>query len=442
MKVLVIGSGGREHTIIWKIKSSPEVDKIYAAPGNGGIAKDAECVNIKPEDINSLLDFAKKNKIGLTIVGPEAPLANGIVDEFTKAGLKIFGPSKELAMLESSKVFAKEIMERFNIPTADFEVFTDAALAKEYISGYKTYPVVIKADGLAAGKGVIICKNKKEALDTINDIMVKRIFGSAGDRLIVEECLKGEEASFLVVCDGKNVAPLASSQDHKRVFDNDKGPNTGGMGAYSPAPVVNKDMHQIVMKEIIYPLVNGLAKEKKFYKGVLYAGLMITEKGPKVLEFNVRFGDPETQVILTRLETDLVDLCLASIEGNIDKIKLEWKNKSSVCVVLASGGYPGDYKKGLEIKGLDDVAWKAANDTYVFHAGTLLATHDSRLMTVTNGGRILNVVSLSRDIRQAIDNVYKAVDKIKFEGMHYRKDIGHRALEKNLQDSFIGTQAD
>jgi len=446
MNILVIGSGGREHALVWKIKQSPKVNKIYCAPGNGGIAKDAECIDIKPEDVSGILDFAKKNNIDLTIVGPEVPLAAGIVDEFTKSGLNIFGPTKELARLEASKVFAKETMTRFGIPTADYKIFNDVEKAKDCalrrggplcppIAGRPqgvapTYPLVVKADGLAAGKGVIICKTEKEALAAIDDIMIKRIFGAAGDKIIIEDCLQGEEASFLVVSDGKEVAALASSQDHKRVFDEDKGPNTGGMGAYSPAPVVNEKMHKRIMKEIITPLLNGLAKEGKFYKGVLYAGIMITKTGPKVLEFNVRFGDPETQVILPRLNTDLVDLCLASITGKISEMKLEWKNKSAICVVLASGGYPGDYKKGIEISGLDSSVFKGSPETYVFHAGTKISPQSpvTSPKYLTNGGRVLNVVSLGGTMRQAFNNVYESAEMIKFEGMHYRKDIGYRAL--------------
>lgn len=426
MNILVIGSGGREHALVWKLKQSVKVAKIYGAPGNGGIAKDAECIDIKPDDTIGLLKFALDNKIDLTVVGPEAPLAAGIVDEFAKNGLKAFGPVKELAQLEASKVFAKETMDKFGIPTARYKVFQDAVSAKEYVLNCKTYPVVVKADGLAAGKGVIIAKTKKEATDAIDDMMVKRVFGSAGDKVIIEDCLQGEEASFLVITDGKNVVPLASSQDHKRVFDGDKGSNTGGMGAYSPAPVVNEAMHKRIMDEAINPLIKGLAKEGKFYKGVLYAGVMITKDGPKVLEFNVRLGDPETQVILPRLKTDLVDLCLASINGEIDKIKMEWENKSAVCVVLAAGGYPGEYKKGLEIAGLQDAVYKGAPGTIIFHAGTKL--DGSKFFTT--GGRVLNVVSSGDNIKQAVDSAYKAVDKIKFEGMYYRKDIGYRALER------------
>ncbi len=441
MKVLVIGSGGREHAIVWKLRQSPKVSKIYCAPGNGGIAKHAECVSIKADDIAALLEFAQKNKVELTVVGPEAALAAGIVDEFTKAGLKIFGPVKELARLESSKAYAKEAMKRFGIPTADFKIFQDVVSAKNYVLSNQcrdlinqapVYPLVIKADGLAAGKGVIICKDKEEAASAIDDIMVKKVFGASQDKIVIEECLQGEEASFLVVSDGENFIPLASSQDHKRALDGDKGPNTGGMGAYSPAPVVDEKMRNRIIAEIISPLIKGLAKEGKFYKGVLYAGIMITKAGPKVLEFNCRFGDPETQAILPRLKTDLVDICLAGIEGRIDKINIEWKDRAAVCVVLAAAGYPGDYKKGLEIEGLEDAVWKAADDTYIFHAGTVARMTDyGRRTMVTNGGRVLNVVSLGGSIKEAIGNTYNAVTKIKFDGMHYRKDIGRRALERN-----------
>lgn len=435
MKILVIGSGGREHAIVWKLKQSPKLPKIYCAPANAGIASDAECVDIKADDIKGLLDFALKEKMDLTIVGPEVPLAAGIVDKFMRKGLNIFGPTKELAKLEASKVYAKEAMRRFNIPTASFEVFDCADKAMDWTNRSRLfdthYPVVVKADGLAAGKGVVICKNRQEAQMAIEDMMVRKVFGRSGERIIIEECLKGEEASILAVSDGINVVPLASSQDHKRAFDRDKGPNTGGMGAYSPAPVITPQMYQRIMDEVIHPLINGLAKENKFYKGIIYAGIMITKDGPKVLEFNVRFGDPETQAILPRMKTDLIDLCFASIEDEIDELKLEWVDKASVCVVLASGGYPGEYKKGIEISGLEDAIQAGAPDTYVFHAGTQRRTNDEgRGTIVTDGGRVLNVVSLDDNVRQARDKVYKAIGKIKFEGMHYRKDIAHRALEK------------
>ena len=451
MKILVIGSGGREHALVWKFKQSARFPKIYCAPGNGGIARDAQLLDIKPQDIKGLLEFALKEKIDLTVVGPEAPLACGMVDKFMQKGLNIFGPTKELASLEASKAHSKETMQRLNIPTANFEIFDTPDKAMDFINRphlFAThYPIVVKADGLAAGKGVVICKNRQEARIAIEDMMVRKAFGRAGEKIIIEEFLEGEEASILVVSDGMNVIPLASSQDHKRVFDADKGPNTGGMGAYSPAPVVTEEIHRRIMNEIIRPLISGLAGEHKFYKGVLYAGIMITKDGLKVLEFNVRFGDPETQSILPRLKTDLVDLCFASIEDKIDEIKLEWKNKASVCVVLASGGYPGEYKKGFEISGLEEAIWAGSPDTYIFHAGTKmqnseLRTKNSDIKYVTDGGRVLNVVSLGDNIRQAIDKVYKAVSKIRFEGAHYRKDIGHRALERYLEDTLIGTQAD
>lgn len=431
MKVLVIGSGGREHAIVWKLKQSPRFPKIYCAPGNAGIARDAEIVNLKADDIKGLLAFALREKIDLTIVGPEAPLAGGIVDKFMQKGLDIFGPTKELANLEASKAHSKEVMRRLNIPSAAFEIFDSPDKAIDFTNRSRLfaahYPVVVKADGLAAGKGVVICKNRNEAQLAIEDMMVRKVFGGAGEKIVIEEHLEGEEASILAVSDGINVIALASSQDHKRAFDADKGPNTGGMGAYSPAAVVTEAMHARIMDEVIRLLINGLAKENKFYKGVLYAGIMLTKEGPKVLEFNVRFGDPETQAILPRLKTDLIDLCFASIEDSIDEINLEWQDKTSVCVVLASGGYPGEYKKGFEISGLEDALWEAGGDTYIFHAGTKLQETGDRY--ITDGGRVLNVVSLGDDIRQARDKAYKAIGKIKFEGIHYRKDIGHRALK-------------
>ena len=421
MKVLVIGSGGREHTIVWKIAQSKKVDKIYCAPGNGGIKELAELVNIKADDVDGLLNFAKENKIDLTVVGPEVSLVKGIVDIFQQKGLKIFGPTKELSMLEGSKVFAKEAMTKFGLPTADFKVFDDPKDAKKYLNE-KGAPIVIKADGLAAGKGVIVAKTVEEAETAIEDIMVKKIFGSAGDRLILEDCLEGEEASILVFSDGKNIAPLVSAQDHKRIFDNDEGPNTGGMGAYSPAPVVSGEIFNDIIDKVFRPMITGLAKQGKYYKGVLYGGLMMTKHGPMVLEFNVRFGDPETQAILPRLKSDLVDVAIACTEGSLDKINLEWDERSCLCIVAASKGYPGSYEKHKKISGLEDV-----KDGMVFHAGTVSENGN----IFTNGGRVLGVAGLGSDIKSAKLKAYEAAGKIKFDGIYYRKDIGNKAIRRS-----------
>jgi len=421
MKVLVIGSGGREHTIVWKIAQSKKVDKIYCAPGNGGIKELAELVNIKADDVDGLLNFAKENKIDLTVVGPEVSLVKGIVDIFQQKGLKIFGPTKELSMLEGSKVFAKEAMTKFGLPTADFKVFDDPKDAKKYLNE-KGAPIVVKADGLAAGKGVIVAKTVEEAETAIEDIMVKKIFGSAGDRLILEDCLEGEEASILVFSDGKNIAPLVSAQDHKRIFDNDEGPNTGGMGAYSPAPVVSGEIFNDIIDKVFRPMITGLAKQGKYYKGVLYGGLMMTKHGPMVLEFNVRFGDPETQAILPRLKSDLVDVAIACTEGSLDKINLEWDERSCLCIVAASKGYPGSYEKHKKISGLEDV-----KDGMVFHAGTVSENGN----IFTNGGRVLGVAGLGSDIKSAKLKAYEAAGKIKFDGIYYRKDIGNKAIRRS-----------
>lgn len=424
MQVLVIGSGGREHALVWKLAQSPKVKKIYCAPGNGGISKHAQLVDIKAEDIDSLLKFVREKKIDLVVVGPERPLALGIVDLFQSEGIKIFGPIKELARMESSKVFAKEIMKKYGVPTPDFKIFKDSEEAKDFVRT-KGAPIVVKADGLAYGKGVIVAKEKEEALGAIANIMDFKVFGSAGDMVIIEDCLEGEEASILVVSDGTDFVCLAPSQDHKRVFDEDRGPNTGGMGAYSPAPLITDEIYNEIKEKIITPIIKGLAREDKFYKGVLYAGLMITKEGPKVLEFNVRFGDPETQAILPRMKTDLLDIIEASVNGGLgDFSKLEWDERACVCVVMASGGYPGDYKKGLEIKGLN--ALEGLDDIIVFHAGTKFQNGN----IVTDGGRVLGVTALGDGIENAINRTYEAVSKISFEGMHYRKDIGARALHK------------
>lgn len=428
VKILVVGSGGREHALCWKIAQSPKCEKLYCAPGNGGISEIAQIVDIKAEDIKSLLKFAKENKIGLTVVGPEVPLVVGIVDSFEKEGLKIFGPVKDCARLEGSKVFAKELMKKFNVPTADFKVFDSYDNALKYLEG-KFPPVVVKADGLCAGKGVVVCKTISDARGALRDMMVKKIFGDAAKKVIIEDCLVGEEASIIVIADGKNVTPLASSQDHKRIFDGDKGSNTGGMGAYSPAPIVTKALFKEVMDKVITPVISGLAKLGEPFKGVLYAGIMVTKDGPKVLEFNTRFGDPETQAILPRLKSDLVEAMEKAIDGRLEGYNLEWDPRPCVSVVMASGGYPGDYAKGIEIDGIDYA--KALKDVVIFHAGTKSGRRatDGGSKFITNGGRVLNVTALGSDIKEAINNCYNAVGKIRFDRMHYRRDIGFRAIK-------------
>jgi phosphoribosylamine--glycine ligase len=422
MKVLVIGGGGREHALVWKISQSPKVAKIYCAPGNAGIAQLAECSPIKAEDVPGLLEFAKSRAIDLTIVGPEGPLSMGIVDEFNKAGLRIFGPSGKAAAIEGSKQFSKDLMKKYNIPTAEYAVFTDKASAEAYVRE-KGAPLVVKADGLAAGKGVVVAETVDEALKALDLIMSRRAFGTAGDRVVIEECLKGEEASFMAFSDGKTVVPMASSQDHKRVFDADKGPNTGGMGAYSPAPIVTKKLERQVMETVMVPTVRAMEKEGRLFKGVLYAGLMIYNGEAKVLEFNARFGDPETQPVMARLDTDLIAIIEAILDGKLSKIEIAWKTDSAVCVVMASEGYPGDYEKGREISGLDKAA--THKNVMVFHSGTSLK--NGRI--ITDGGRVLGVTGLGPVVAAAIDNAYAAVRNISFEGAHYRRDIGARALE-------------
>lgn len=422
MKVLVIGGGGREHALVWKISQSPKVTKIYAAPGNAGIAGLAECAPIKSEDIPGLLAFAKSRAIDLTIVGPEGPLSMGIVDEFTKAGLRAFGPSGKAAELEASKRFSKDLMKKYHIPTAEYGVFTDKAAAAAYVRE-KGAPIVVKADGLAAGKGVVVAETVEEALKALDVIMTDKAFGTAGDRVVIEECLKGEEASFMAFSDGKTVVPMASSQDHKRVFDADKGPNTGGMGAYSPAPIVTRGLEREVMDTIMLPTVRAMEKEGRLFKGVLYAGLMIHDGKAKVLEFNARFGDPETQPIMMRLDTDIIEIIEAILDGRLAKLELEWKPEAAVCIVMASGGYPGNYEKGNVISGLEKAA--GHKGVMVFHSGTSLM--DGKV--VTDGGRVLGVTGLGPVIAAAIDNAYAGVREISFEGAHFRRDIGARVLE-------------
>jgi len=423
MRILVIGSGGREHALVWKLSRSPKVEKIYCAPGNAGIGEIAELAPIGVEEIQKLAAFAEKEKIDLTVVGPELPLTLGISELFQKKGLRIFGPGREAAKLEGSKAFAKEILQDNKIPTAAFAAFSDAAAARKYLAPQKP-PYVIKADGLAAGKGVLICASRKEAEAAVDDVLVRKLFGAAGDKVVIEEFLEGEEASFIVLTDGEHILPLASSQDHKRVFDRDEGPNTGGMGAYSPAPVVTAEIHRRIMAEILQPLLRGLKKKGIHYRGVLYVGLMLTADGPKVLEFNARFGDPECQPLMLRLRSDLVPLIEATIDGRLDQVKAEWEDEVAICVVLTAGGYPGSYEKGKEIRGLDTLKdWRRG---FVFHSGTV--KKDGRWLT--SGGRVLGVTALGKDIESAVTEVYGAVRQIGWEGMHYRKDIAQRALKK------------
>ena len=422
MRILVIGSGGREHALVWKIGQSPKAGKVYCAPGSAGIGELAELVAIGPEQIEKLAEFAEKEKIDLTVVGPELPLTLGITDLFESRGLRIFGPNKDAAQLEGSKAFAKKILQENGIPTASFGTFTDAGLAKQYIAQYPA-PYVIKADGLAAGKGVLICATPREAEAAIDEILVRKAFGPAGNRLVIEEFLAGEEASFMVLTDGEHMLPLASSQDHKRVFDNDEGPNTGGMGAYSPAPVVTPKIYQRILDEILSPLLVGLKRKGIRYRGVLYIGLMITKDGPMVLEFNVRFGDPECQPIMMRLKSDLVPLLEATIDDKLHLIQPQWHDDMAVCVVLCASGYPGSYGKGAEIYGLDRLKnWEKG---FVFHAGT--AKDNGRW--VTSGGRVLGVTARGDTIENAVKEAYDAVGKISWNGMHYRKDIARRALK-------------
>ena len=424
MKILVVGGGGREHSLVWKIRQSPVVDELFCAPGNAGIAQQAECVPIGAEDIDKLKKFALENAIDLTIVGPEAPLIDGIVNQFDSVGLRIFGPTKAAARLEASKSFAKEIMRSRDVPTGAFRVFVDVEEAMNYIRSAEP-PMVVKADGIAAGKGVTVAHDREAAETAVRRCMVERAFGHAGDKIIIEECLEGEEASILAFTDGRTVVPMVSSQDHKPVYDNDEGPNTGGMGAYSPAPIVSDETEHEIYERIMVPVVEAMAEGGIPYKGVVYAGLIITEQGPMVLEFNARFGDPENQVIMPRLKSDLVPVLMACTEqGELEKMTLEWLPGACVTVVMASDGYPGSYEKGFPIEGLDEA--ESSDDVTVFHAGTAIKNS----CIVTAGGRVLGVTALGPDIPSAIERAYDAVGKIRFEGVHYRKDIGAKALAR------------
>ena len=424
MKVLVVGGGGREHALVWKLSQSPLATQIFCAPGNAGIGELVELVEIAANDVPRLVRFAEEKRIDLTVSGPELPLTLGLIDELEAHGLRGFGPSRAAARLEESKAFAKELMRRSRVPTAFYSSFSDAEDAERYIDEIGA-PIVVKADGLAAGKGVLVCQTVQEAKIAVNEIMRERIFGDAGDRVVVEQYLEGEEVSFMALTDGTTVLPLASSQDHKRAGDGDTGPNTGGMGAYSPAPVLTPDVRERIIREVMRPIIGELAERGITYRGVLYAGLMLTSQGPKVLEFNVRFGDPECQALLMRLQSDLLELMwMASETGGLAGQRLTWDARAAACVVLAAGGYPGRYETGKEIRGLAQLRdWR---DGVVFHAGT--AYKDGRL--VTNGGRVLGVTALGDDLAGAVCEAYRAVELIEWEGMHFRRDIGRRGMER------------
>jgi phosphoribosylamine--glycine ligase len=419
MKILVIGSGGREHALVWKIFQSPLLEKLYCAPGNAGTQSLAENIPIGSEDIPALLDFASDKKIDLTVVGPEAPLTMGIVDEFEKKGLKIFGPNRNAAELEGSKIFAKQFMARHRIPTAKFEIANSPGQAGKIVaSGRFSFPLVVKADGLAAGKGVIICRNPKRAEEAINTIMVEKKFGEAGERVVIEEFLTGKEASFIVISDGVKILPLVTTMDHKAVYDGDKGPNTGGMGAISPSPYIDQDIFEAIVNNTVFPTVTRMLEEGRRFKGVLYVGLMLTDDGPKVLEYNCRFGDPETQPQMLRMQGDLVELLLSAVEGNVLEKELRWSSNAAGCVVAASGGYPLKYEKGKLIEGLEEAA--ALSGVVIFHAGTMLK--DGKYYT--DGGRVLDVCASDKTLVETMDKIYKALTKIYFEAIHWRRDIG------------------
>ncbi len=417
MKVLVVGGGGREHALVWKIAESSLVDKIYCAPGNGGISAIAECIPIKAVDIDGIVKFSVDNKIDMVVVAPEGPLAAGMVDALENAGIKAFGPKKNAAVIEGSKAFSKELMKKYGIPTAKYEVFDNSEHAVEYLR-HQDYPVVVKADGLALGKGVIIAYGFDQAQEAVNSIMSDRVFGEAGRKIIIEEFLEGDEVSILAFTDGKTIKPMVSSQDHKRAFDGDKGLNTGGMGAFSPSKLYTPGLEEFCMEKVFKPTVDAMNSEKRTFKGVIYFGLIITKDGVKVIEYNSRFGDPEAQVILPRLENDIVEIFNAVIDEKLDAIDIKWKDDACVCVVMASGGYPQQYETGYEIAGLDKTDYDA--DVVVFHAGTKRVNG----MYYTNGGRVLGVTALGETMDAAVKRVYEEVEKINFKDMHFRKDIG------------------
>lgn len=419
MKILIVGSGGREHALGWKISQSPLLEKLYCAPGNAGTRNIAENVPIGAEDIRELVKFAARENIDLTVVGPEVPLTMGIVDEFEKEGLKIFGPNKNAAELEGSKVFAKQFMERHRIPTAKFEIADSVEQAKNIVGAEKfSFPLVVKADGLAAGKGVILCRNPKRAEEAINTIMVEKKFGEAGNKVVIEEFLVGKEASFIVISDGVKILPLVTTMDHKAVYDGDKGPNTGGMGAISPSPYIDQKMFDDIVNTVVFPTITRMLEEGRKFKGVLYVGLMLTDEGPKVLEYNCRFGDPETQPQVLRMKGDLLEVLLAAVEGNVLEKEIDWSANASGCVVAASGGYPIKYEKGKVIEGLKEA--ESFPGIQVFHAGTRFENEQY----FTNGGRVLNVCASEKTLAETMDKIYRAISRIYFEAMHWRRDIG------------------
>ena len=422
MKVLVVGQGGREHVLAWKLRQSPKVAEVFCAPGNAGTGDDVTNVDISSDDVERLLKFAQTEQIDLTVVGPEAPLVAGITDAFENAGLRVFGPSKAASQLEGSKVFAKEVMRQANVPTAECSVFHDADDAIRYVEDREEVPLVVKADGLAAGKGVAVCSNREEAIEAIHQIMVEKTFGEAGSQLLIEDRLVGQEVSILAIVDGRTIVTLEASQDHKPAHDGDTGPNTGGMGAYSPAPFATPELMDEVIQKILVPTVHTMRKRKTPFRGVLYAGLMLTAQGPKVLEFNTRFGDPEAQPVLSRLKTDLFDVMMAATDGRLaDFAQLEWDERAAVCVVMASDGYPGAYETGRVIRGLDAAA--ALSDVKVFHAGTLVSGEN----VITDGGRVLGVTALGADISAAKKRAYEAVKCVRWDGAWCRKDISDKA---------------
>ncbi len=420
MKVLVIGSGGREHALVWKLKNSPSVKKVYCAPGNAGIAQDAQCVDIPVGDKAALLKFAIREKIDLTVVGPEAPLVDGLVDLFEENGMAAFGPSRRAAELEGSKAFCKNLLQKYEIPTANFVVFDDYQKARDFLAGHRG-PLVVKADGLAAGKGVFVCSNAQEAAEAIDRIMKQHEFGEAGRKVIFEERLTGDEVSVMALSDGEQILELLPAQDHKRIYDNDQGPNTGGMGAYAPTPHISRELLDEIRRTILEPTIKGMALEGRPYRGLLYAGLMVTAQGPKVLEFNVRFGDPETQAVLPLLESDLAEALWAARNGRLSTVPWRFRNGASVCVVIAAGGYPGPYEKGKKILGLDHI-WDEG--VVIFHAGTKREGND----IVTAGGRVLGVTAVDENFRLSVDKAYRAVKWITFDGAYYRRDIAARVL--------------